>query len=295
MNKCQQGYLFMLVSAATFSFSSVVAKWAYGLGFNPYSFSVGTSLVALVMLALSMRRSAWRLPSGIRPLALGLYALAGAGSGLMFNLCLSYLDVSLATLVLFTYPAVVSLGAWLVFGQSPTRLQVVAIVLTLAGAGLTTGPVQGGVRMLGVLLAVATTFAHSAYMLLGEHLLAGVDPKLATALTRVANAGLCLVIAPAATAAVLRTGVSGWGFLVFGALAAALVPFLCLMEGIARIGASHAAIVSTFELPVALGLGWALMGDRLTLLQGIGALLITAALVLITVPAGPDRTAPAAG
>lgn len=281
MNKVQVGYLQILLSAATFAFSSVVAKWAYNLGFTPYSFSLGTSLIAVAVLAPLLRGRRWRPPAGAGTATLLAYGLTGAGSGLLFNLTLAYLDVSLATLLIFTYPAAVALGAWLAFGQRPTPTQAAAIALTVLGAGLTAGPVRGGVQAIGIALALATLVMHSAYMLLGERLLAEWDPRAATAYTRLMNAALALALAPAAAAGLAGLDAPGWAFLVFGALTAALLPFLFLLEGIAKVGASRAAIVSAAELPAALLLGWLLMGDRLTGLQGLGAVLIVGAVLLI--------------
>ncbi len=284
MSNIQVGYLFVFLSAASFSFSSVVAKWAFARGFTPFSFSLGASIIAVLCLGLGLRRGRWRPPAGVGALAVTLFCLTGALSGLLFNLSLSYLDISLTTLLVFTFPAVVTLGAWVWFGQRPGPVQAAAIALTLAGAALTAGPVRGDIHLLGVLAALGTTVTHALYMLLGERLVTRWDPTAATAFVRAANALIIAAVAPGAVVALVHTDLAGWGFLLLGAAVAAVAPFLFLLWGILKVGASRAAIVSAAELPLALLLGRLFMDDTLTAAQGVGAVLIMAAVVLITWP-----------
>ncbi len=284
MSRTQIGLFQVILSATTFAFSSVIAKWAFARGLTPFSFSLGTSLITAMVMAGWLRGGRWRPPAGVRPLALLLHGLTGGASGLLFVLALAYLDVSLATLLVFTYPVVVAAGAWLVFGQRLTTRQIIAVVLTLAGTFLTAGPVQGGAPVLGVLLALSTTVTHAIYILLGEHVLTQWDPKAATVFTRLVNGLLAVALVPAAAPALLHLTGFDWVFLVFATVAGVIAPFLFLLEGLARVGASRAAIVSTAELPIALLLGWLFMGDRLTPGQGGGAVLITLAVVLIQWP-----------
>jgi len=285
------GYLLVFLSAASFSFSSVIAKWAYGLGFTPYSYALGASLWAVLILALVARRRPWLPPRGAGRSVLA-YCLSGALSGLLFNVTLFYLDISLTTLLVFTFPALVALGAWLWLGQRPSALQAVAVTLTLAGAVLTAGPVRGDVHLLGVGLAVVTAVTHSAYMLVGEGLSRTWDATAATAFARGANALLSAAVAPGAVVALAHTGAAGWGYLLFAGVVAAACPFLFLMHGMARVGASRAAVVSAAELPLALLFGRLVMSDSLTWLQGTGAALITLAVLLI---AWPAKGTPAGG
>lgn len=291
MSRMSVGYLQVLLSAAAFAFSSAVAKWAYALGFSPYSFSLGTSAVAVALLAGLTRGARWRPPAGVHPLTLLLYGLAGTGSGVLFNVALAHLDVSLATLLVFTYPAAVAAGDWAAFGRRPTPLQAAAIALTLAGAALTAGPVRGAVQAAGLFAALGTVVAHAAYLLLGERLLAGWEPKAAMAFTRLVNVAVVLAVSPAAAVSLARLDARRWGFLLFGTATAVLAPFLLLLEGLARVGATRAAVVSAAELPISLLLGVLLLGDRLTPLQGAGAALIAGAVVLIQWPTGREPKA----
>lgn len=113
MKKTQLGYLYMLLSAMTFASMSVFMKRAYALGMTPWSFAVLQSIFALAQLTLLKRREP--TPAAPRPRAawqvLLLFALAGAGAGISFNVALVHLSMSLGTILLFTYPAFVALGA----------------------------------------------------------------------------------------------------------------------------------------------------------------------------------------
>lgn len=278
------GYLLVLLSAAAFASSSALAKWAYTQGFTPWTFALAVSLASLPVLApFALRvRSRAGGPGGEPPRwAVVVHAALGGLSALFFTVALAWLDVSLATLLVFSYPALVALGARVVFGERMDPGQQAAVVLTALGTLLCTGPVEGRVAPVGVALALATAVCHAAYMLLGERLLADWDPLQATFATEVALLLGTLVLRPATVPELLTLTPLQWGIALITAVWAGAVPYLALLEGIRRVGASRAAIVSAAELPIALLLGWGLMGDRLTSLQGLGALLVGAATVLV--------------
>jgi drug/metabolite transporter (DMT)-like permease len=58
--------------------------------------------------------------------------------------------------------------------------------------------------------------------------------------------------------------------------------FLCLMEGIRRIGAVRTAIVSAMEPLAAAVLAWVFLGETITLGLAVGGCLILAAAVTAT-------------
>lgn len=295
------GYLQVLLSAAAFASSSLFAKWAYAAGFTPWSLSLSAALLSLPVLAPLVQRRAGAMEGAVegamegavagavaggRPprWAVLLHAASGGLSGLLFNLALARLDISLATLLLFSFPALVVLGARLFCRERLRPVQQVAVVLTLVGAALCVGPIRGVVEAAGVLLAAGTALSHAVYMLLGERVLARWDPYRATLATRVAIFLGALLLKPQAALELLAFEPLHWGLALLTGVVAGVLPFLLLLQGIARVGASQAAVVSAAELPIALLLGWGLMGHHLSGSQGLGALLVAMAVLLVQWP-----------
>ncbi len=285
MNKTYLGYLFMLLSAGAFASMSLFTKMAYDLGISVPALMLIQSVLAQLMLGYMWRREPGPADPAPRPSWWGLllFASCGAGAVVAFNYALDYLSMSLGTILLFTYPAFVTLFAWGLLRQRPAGLHLVALVLTLAGAVLTTdvqGALSGRISLLGVGLALLAATAHGLYMVLGERVAASLSAVAATTLTRGMVLVAALALSPGVWAELPTISPAGWLVALLSTVVGGVAPFLFLNKGIAMIGANRAAIVSVAELPFAMALGLLFQGDRILLQQWLGAALIGAALIV---------------
>jgi len=293
MNKTKLGYLFMLLSAATFASVSVFMKRGYNAGLSPWSFSVVLSLFSMLQLAVLRARGAAKAPPGPRVswAKLLLFAVTGAAAGVTFNLALVHLSISLGTILLFTYPAFVAIGAWLFLGVRPSTRHLVALLITLVGAVLTvdiSGAVAGQVSMLGIGLALLSAVSQAGYIILGEEIGEALSPVAATMLTRLAIMFGSILLYPKVVVELFHLSAEAYLLVILASVVGGVLPFLFLYRGIALIGANRAAIVSVVELPIALALGRVFEGDQISLLQGAGAVLIGVAVVASQSGSAPE-------
>ena len=213
-----------------------------------------------------------------------MFGTCGAVSTIAFNVALVHLSISLATVLMFTYPAFVALGAWLWLGQKPTGGHLAALLLTLVGVLCTVdlrAAFAGNIHWLGLGMAFLTAIGHGAYMVLGERLAASMSAIGATTLTRLMITVSVMALYPAAFREVPSIPVDGWLIIIVSTLLAGVTPFLFLNRGIGLIGANTAAVVSVAELPFAMAFGLIFLGERVVPLQWAGAAFIMAAMVLI--------------
>jgi drug/metabolite transporter (DMT)-like permease len=283
MNKTHLGYLLTMVSALAFASMSLFIKMGYDAGMSAWSFSLIQSSFAFTLLLVLLRRE--RRAStfqGARP-AIALFLINGATSAISFNLALVHLSMSLATILLFTYPVFTALGAWAMLGQRPSRYQSAALLLTLTGAVLTANLVEirsGDISLPGLGLALLAAVAHGIYMVTGERISGRLTATAATTLTRIAILSGSILLNPRVFAEIPHVSAAGWLISLVAAVVSGVAPFLFLNQGIGLIGANRAAIVSVAELPFALGLGLLFQGDVIHPTQLVGALLIVAAVVV---------------
>lgn len=290
MNTLLSGYLLVVGSAAAFAALSLFTRLAYEVGSDPWAFIFVHSGLSLLPLGyMLLRERAARTaplapatdPAGRRWFL--LFAVSGAGAAIGFNLALSYLSLSLGTILLFAFPAFVALESWALLGQRPGGMTIVALLMTLVGVVLTVNlrdAASGAVSPMGIALAVFAAASHGLYMTAGERLSADLSPMAATAITRLVILGGVVLLHPRV---LLELGALPWQGWVIGAVSAALggvVPFLFLYKGIALLGATRAAIASAAELPIALGLGLLFQGDLILPLQWAGAALIGGAMLV---------------
>lgn len=283
MNKTYLGYPLTFLSALTFATMSLFTKMGYAAGLSPWSFSLIQSGTALVLLGLMGLRGPRMTLRGLNRPTVWYFLLCGAAAAVTFNLALVYLSMSLATILLFTYPVFTTLGAWLFLDQRPTLMHGVAVVLTLAGAVLTANLADiraGSISLIGVVLALSSAVAQGLYIVTGEKIAGMFSATAATTLTRIAILTGSLLLNPMVFAELPTVTRQGWLIAMVTAAVSGVVPFLFLNRGIALIGANRAAIVSVVELPFVLALGLTLQGDIIQPAQWVGAALIIAAVIV---------------
>jgi drug/metabolite transporter (DMT)-like permease len=214
---------------------------------------------------------------------ISLFTIAGATGGIAMNVALVHLSMSLGTILLFTYPAFVALGAWALLGQRPSAVHTAALAITLVGAALTAdirGVAQGGASLIGIGLALLAAVAHATYIVTGERIAGSLTAVEATGITRLAILAGSVALYPRVFAEIPAVPWQGWVTCLVAALVAGVVPFLFLNRGVALIGANRAAIVSVAELPFALALGLLFQRDVILPPQWAGALLIVVAVLV---------------
>ncbi len=274
------GMVLVVISAASFGALPLFARIAYAAGSDPQTVLLVRFALASAILCVAMATSGAAVPRGRTLLGLILLGAVGnVGQALSYYTALTLASVSLVALLLYLYPALVHALSALVLGEPLHRHQVAALALALGGAVLTVGRVGSG-RPLGIVLALTSALIYSGYIVASSRLTARV-PVLPATTTVTMSAGTVFALLSLVHHPALPTTAGGWGAMVAIAVLGSLVGLMTFFWGLRRVGPSTAATLSTIEPAVAVGLAvWAL-GERLSLSQGAGAILILAALLVL--------------
>ena len=213
-------------------------------------------------------------------LALGLISIA------LFYVTLIYAfgegGVAVGTVLLYLAPSLVALGSWMTFRTRISRRQIGALSVAFAGvAAVALGAGVGGtVSPLGIALGVLSAMSYASFSLI-------VRPAIARAAPLVVIGSSLMVGTTALWIVKLfvdGTTLPGWEGVVTIALASGLgatvAPLLLYTWGLARIGPSRASLFASAEPVVAVVLAYGVLGERLTLLQALGAVAVLAGLLL---------------
>src|SRR5690606_26758200 len=103
------------------------------------------------------------------------------------------IPASLVALVLYVYPAFVTLGSAVFFGTRFAAPRLLVLLAALAGCALTIDPQAGDLDAIGLLLALSTAVCYSAYVLIGSRVMRGV-PSLHGAAWIITFSGGLLVL-----------------------------------------------------------------------------------------------------
>lgn len=287
MTRRTTGVLLVALSAASFGAMAIFARLAYDGGADITAVLFLRFAIAAPCLAVlhTVRGLAW--PRG-RLLA-GLAAMGGigyVGQSLSYFTALTMASASLVALLLYAYPAIVTVLSVVLLGTRLTPVRVAALVLALAGTALIVGPEISG-RPIGVLLGMAAAVIYSVYILVGARLtpVAGAIPSSAVIMT--AAAAVYAVIVAAQRPSFPSTAGS-WAAVIAIALVSTVVAITTFFAGMERLGATDASTLSTLEPVVTVALAWAVLDESLSAAQLAGAVLVLAAVVVLArAPAAP--------
>ena len=286
------GVLLALLSAASYGTMPVLAHVAYDSGADTQTFLAWRFVLAAVVIwpiVLVRRRP---LPRG--QLLVKVFVLGGVvyvGQALTYFAAVRYGDVTVIAPVVYTYPLFVVVLAAITRTEALTRTKVAAVLIGVAGAILTVGG-SGQAQALGIVLAVAAGLIFSFYFFFSDRL---VTPGLAEGSTAVIITAAALVF----TALSLGQGdprspgtAGGWAATA-GIALATVVGILFFLEALRRLRPVATAVVSAAEPVVSVLLSVAVLGERVDLTQGLGLVLVIAAVLLACrPPAGQPALSP---
>jgi drug/metabolite transporter (DMT)-like permease len=276
------GAALCLLAAASFALQPLLVRIAFDGGASVVSVGTLRFALAAVVLALLARRTLAVTPlrTLLPPFVLGL-TLYGLETGLFFA-SLERIDVSLASLLMCSYPAIVVAGAVLLGRELVSKRRVAALLVALAGVLLAlVGGVGGALDPIGIALAPAASVIYASYVLISDRLLGTTEPLvLATMLC--AGAATAFALGGAATGSLVVALPPQTLLLVAAvALVATVLPIACFLSGVRRLGPSRATILGTVEPPLTIGLSALVFGERLTPVQLLGALLVVSAVLIV--------------
>jgi drug/metabolite transporter (DMT)-like permease len=284
------GLLLAIIGAVGFASKGVFAKALYADGWSVDSVLVLRALYALPCMVLwtiatqgtaSLTRLA---PRAIAWTAFGGIACYYFGATWDFQ-ALQLIDASVERVLLFSYPSIVVIIDAVLYRRLPQASMLGALIITYAGilmvvTGLDLKIFQANLAGAGLVLACAVTSA--IYYVTGDRWTRSIGSAAYTVYA-LAAATLCLAADHGFSGKNWQTHWSGRDLALFSGLVvfATVVPMLAMAEGVRRLGAPRASVVSTVGPPTTILLGAWLLNERMSLAQWIGVALIVMGILFL--------------
>ncbi len=282
MESKHKGLLYISIALVAAATITIITKMAILHGGDPTKILLLRFIIVVLFLIGYMRikHISWRTSRK------NFYGLIGLGFAyvnvsLLFFLSMKYISPSLGSLILYTYPMLVSILSAIILKEQFTLAKMTALLFSLSGCLLVIGTDLTAVDYRGVLLAFLTAVFFSIYIVGNKKILNSVEPIVSLAYM-------------AAFSVVFFALKSIWdGTLSFqystvdviSALLLAIIPTLigiiALFKALEILGASKSAIISSFEPVVTLLLAYVLIGDRITLVQLAGGAFILTSVFIV--------------
>lgn len=288
-----------VLGAACISASAVLIKLS-GTGTATAAFyRCALALPVLIPLAAAEQRR--RGPR--RPAARLGAAMAGGFLAIdlvLWNHTIADVGAGVATVLGNLQVLFVATAAWLLWRERPERRFLFALPVVLTGvvlvSGLADGGSGGGHPLAGVVYGTGTSIAYAAFLLIIRRASAGI-PHVAGPLAE-ATAGATLgslVLGLAFGGLQLAVPWPSFRWLLLVSISSQTVGWLLITSSLPRLPAAMSSLLLLLQPVAAMGLAAVVLGERPSLLQAAGAVLVCGGVLAATRPTAPgshSRQAP---
>ena len=280
------GYILVLAGAALFSAKAIFIKLAYVEQADPLLMLTWRMIFSLpFFMAVGLYTLAARRQIGLPAPSLPLIARAIFIGLIGYYLAmvldfegLVYVTAQLERLALFTYPFFLLFIGALFFGARLTLGHLVSAAITYAGlACVFLANFNGGGSNvpLGTALVLASAITFAVYQLLAKNLIAALGSFLFTsfALSGAAVASIVQFLAVRGAGGLAASPRFIWLAAATGILST-VIPSFFVNAGMSRIGPQSTAMISTVSPLITIYLAVLVLGERITLIDGVGTALV---------------------
>lgn len=184
MTRERAGLLLCLLSASAFSSAGLLGRLAFDDGVGVMTLLAlrygGATLLFWPLVRLGGEHLPdWPTVVSVLGLGAGLFAFQAG----LFYAALARLDAGLCTLLLYTFPAMVTVGAIIIGRERPSLIKAGAVCVATVGIGLVLlGDATVRADILGVVLALASAVCAAGWVLASDRILRGVPALVVSAL-----------------------------------------------------------------------------------------------------------------
>lgn len=294
------GLLFATASALTFAVSGPFAKSLMEAGWSPTA-AVTARLAggALVLaLAATVIKPDWPRQAREHAGTVVVYGLIPvAGAQVCYYNAVAHLSVGVALLLEYTAPLLVVGWLWATTKQSPSGLTLAGVGLALAGVTLVLNVFSARTHIdpAGLAWALGAALCAAFYFMLSDRVSADGSGLHSITLAAGGLVVAAITVALLGLGGVLPLAFTGNDATVAGTTVPWLVPVLMLgvvstataytlgIAGVARLRPSFGSLVGLTEVLFAALAAWALIGERIGMVQAVGGTVVLTGLALARV------------
>lgn len=278
-----KGYAYAAIAACTYGINPLLALPLYAEGMNADSvlfFRYGFATVMLWVIMRAMHKQ-FRMQKSQIP-AMTVAATLMALSSLLLFEAYNYMDVGIASTLLFVYPVMVALINTIFYRERLSAVTVASIAMATAGIMLLyQGDGTATLSVTGTVLVMLSALSYAVYMVaVNRTSLCRMDSMTLSFYS--VGIGIAVFIAGMACNGFTPvSGPLGWTCVLSLALFPTIVSLVAMVAAIHNIGSTPTAILGALEPVTALVIGVCVFGERLSFGACIGIVLVVGSVTML--------------
>ncbi|GGA87796.1 DMT family transporter [Ornithinibacillus halotolerans] len=283
-----RSFLLIMLGAALWGTIGWFVKNLYYYGFTPMEVvTLRVTFTSIIMITYLLFTSPKTLKL-IRFIDVRYFIGTGILSIIFFNFCMfttiELSTIPIATALLYTAPAFVSILSYFLFKESFTKIKVIALGGTLIGSCLVVGIIPldlNNIPTVSIIFGLGSGLGYALYSIFSKYALRKYNSMSITAFTFIVATVTLLPFFPYSEKLSLLFNIEVLFYAVGLGLFPTAIAYIVYTYGLKHTEASKASILSTIEPVVATIIGIFVFHEAFTIIQMIGMALIISAVILM--------------
>ncbi len=278
----KKGYIYAIQSAIFFGTAGVLVKLAEKSGFDSIELLIFQYTIAIIILFtfIFIKDKSKLVVSKKQLFHLCILGIVGNTFMTVFYYkAFEYLDVSMVTILLFTYPIMVFVYS-IIFEQQKLNLgKLFAMVIAFIGCLLALNVFSGNKNysFLGIIFGILSAIFYAFMNLYCEKKLSDVDSLSINAYSTLFSYISLIIFSGPKVFLEAHLNQDTFIYIVALAIFCEIIPLTLLYKAIQYIGSVKVSIIGNLEIPTAMAFSALFLKESISIFQLIGAILIVGA------------------
>jgi DME family drug/metabolite transporter len=289
MRKESKGYIYVVLGATFLGTIGILARFIYQNEPDPLTVVTFRATIAFLLLLITaiVVNPNWLRIRKKDFIFFTFYGLLSVSlCFLLFFYAIKYTTVATATILLYTYPAFVVILSRFFLGEEFTRNKILALFITFLGCILVIqiyDPAAFRPNLKGVIYGLGAGVGAGLFSIFGKKGVARYSSFTVVTYALGFGAFFLLLIRGTRTLISVVYPTITWIWILALAIFPTLVGYSLYTKGLRYLEAGRAGIAATWEVVVASVLAFMILGETMTFVQIIGAVLIVSGIAIVRI------------
>ena len=289
-NKIIKGVFFVAFGATSYGMLATYVKLAYQEDYTTAEVTSSQFILGLIgLLSINLFQKVRSKEVAEKPTAKNIFNLMLAGSSLgmtsvFYYLCVKYIDVSIAIVLLMQTVWMGVLLEMILDKKLPSKQKVISVVLVLVGTILATNLLdnQNEVDYRGIAWGLAAAMSFTTTMFTANRVAVHISSAQRSLYMLLGGAVIVFVFG-------IMTQTTPYNFEIFMkwgiilSLFGTIIPPMLFNIGFPNTGIGLGSIVASLELPVSVMMAYFILDEQVILSQWFGILIILFAIIIMNI------------